>query len=156
MRTTQVAHQQAPHTSHSVYATAASLLMAWLASAVVASAAPATSVLAGTVSRMDGARLPRATVTLTERARGHQLISVSDELGSFLVHDVPDGTYDLVAEFPGPDAARHDGARHRGRFADRPGQRRVRDRSHHAVRRGDRARSARQRGGDRGAREPGA
>lgn len=77
------------------------LTLSLLAAPVAGAVSSSTSELFGTATRMDGARLPHATLTLTERESGHQVVGVTDELGAFVLERVPEGTYDLVAEFPG-------------------------------------------------------
>lgn len=62
--------------------------------------ARATQV-SGTVSTSDGARLPHATLVLTDTASGRQYRGSSDDLGAFVLDRLLPGSYDLVVEFPG-------------------------------------------------------
>lgn len=57
--------------------------------------------LSGTISSSDGARLPRATLVLTDTASGREIRGTSDDLGGFLLDRLAPGTYSLRVEFPG-------------------------------------------------------
>lgn len=56
--------------------------------------------VSGTTATADGARLPQATLLLTDDM-GREYRSTTSELGSFVFDRLPAGTYTLVVEFPG-------------------------------------------------------
>jgi iron complex outermembrane receptor protein len=72
-----------------------------LTSASIASAQPRPATVSGAVTSVDGARLPRASLTLTDRRSGHRIRAMSDDLGTYVLDRVPPGTYSLLVEFPG-------------------------------------------------------
>jgi iron complex outermembrane receptor protein len=57
--------------------------------------------LSGTVSSIDGARLPRATITLVDQSSDRRQTASSDGVGAFVVDGVTPGTYTVVVTFPG-------------------------------------------------------
>ncbi|MDH4065493.1 MAG: TonB-dependent receptor [Acidobacteriota bacterium] len=66
-----------------------------------ASAQGRTASIAGTIASHDGARIPFATLTLTDEASGRTVRRASDDRGAFLFENVPAGTYDLLIDAPG-------------------------------------------------------
>lgn len=66
-----------------------------------AAAQPHAAPVSGTVTSVDGARLPRATIIVTSDASGEQRRSASDSLGAFVVDRLPAGSYTILVEFPG-------------------------------------------------------
>lgn len=67
----------------------------------LAGAQSRAEAVTGTVMSPDGARLPRATLTLVNDVTQQVFRAASDDLGSFVVDRLPSGTYTLVVEFPG-------------------------------------------------------
>ncbi len=68
---------------------------------LAASGDDGSATVSGNVASLDGARLPHASITLTEPRSGRQVRTTSDRLGAFTIGPLPAGTYSLVAEFPG-------------------------------------------------------
>jgi iron complex outermembrane recepter protein len=66
-----------------------------------AAAQPTAASVSSTVTSVDGARLPRATIILTSDASGEQHRSASDNLGAFVLDRLPAGRYTVLVEFPG-------------------------------------------------------
>jgi len=64
----------------------------------------APSTISGTVASPDGARLPHATITVTDLASSRVYRGTSNELGAFVLQRLPAGTYLVLVEFPGFDA----------------------------------------------------
>jgi len=81
--------------------TATAFAIAWITLGAASAAQQRTAAVSGTVASSDGARLPRATLTLTDEASGQQFRGVSDDLGGFVLDRLPAGTYRLLVEFPG-------------------------------------------------------
>ncbi|MGE3513241.1 MAG: TonB-dependent receptor, partial [Vicinamibacterales bacterium] len=80
---------------------AATLWLLFVFGAASASAQPRVATLVGFVSTPDGARLPRASIMLTDRTSGRRSHGTTDDLGAFLFDRLPAGTYEVVVEFPG-------------------------------------------------------
>jgi len=59
------------------------------------------SSISGTVSASDGARLPRATLTLVQHGTGASATNASTDVGTYRFTGLAAGTYDLVAATPG-------------------------------------------------------
>ena len=76
-------------------------LLCLLATVSIASAQPRPATVSGEVTSVDGARLPRASLTLTDQASGRQMRGTSDDLGAFVLDRVSPGAYVLLVEFPG-------------------------------------------------------
>lgn len=57
--------------------------------------------VSGIITTIDGARLPHATVTLTDQKSGQIFRGTSDDLGAFALDGIPPGVYTFVTEFPG-------------------------------------------------------
>jgi iron complex outermembrane receptor protein len=57
--------------------------------------------LSGTVASTDGARLPHASLTLTDQASARTVRGTSDTLGGFVLDRLPPGSYSLHVDFPG-------------------------------------------------------
>jgi Carboxypeptidase regulatory-like domain/TonB dependent receptor len=60
-----------------------------------------TGKIAGTVSDPSGARIPMASITITNTAQGLQTKVTADEHGDFILPSVPVGTYDILFEAKG-------------------------------------------------------
>ncbi len=89
---------------HSLKNTATALVLAVALAAIGTAAINAqqrTATVSGTVASIDGARLPHATLTLTEESSGREFRGTSDDLGSFVIDRLPAGTYRMLVEFPG-------------------------------------------------------
>jgi len=78
-----------------------SLVLLSLLAAGVAAAQPPAGRLSGTVTSIDGARLPHATLTLVDRHSTRETRGTSDALGAFVLERLPSGTYTLRVDFPG-------------------------------------------------------
>lgn len=82
-----------------------SVLAVWLAGsgslAFGQSATLDAATVAGTVTSLGGARLPHATITLTDPASGRRFRGTSNESGAYVLDGLPPGAYVLEAEFPG-------------------------------------------------------
>ena len=78
-----------------------SLLLACLAWPIVLQAQPVTASIAGTIASYDGARIPFATLVLTDQGSGRTIRSASDERGTFLFENLVAGTYDLAIDATG-------------------------------------------------------
>jgi iron complex outermembrane receptor protein len=84
-----------------VRALLAAALVSLSSGSAIAAAQPPSAVISGIVTSVDGARLPRASITATEHASGRQFRGSTDDLGAFVLDRLPAGTYTLVVEFPG-------------------------------------------------------
>lgn len=67
----------------------------------MASAQPSSTTVSGVVTTIDGARLPHASIAVTDRTSGRRFSGTSDGLGAFVLRPLPPGTYTVVVEFPG-------------------------------------------------------
>src|SRR2546425_8017281 len=63
--------------------------------------AQATAQIAGTVKDQTGAVLPGVEVTATQTATGIARMSVTNETGSYVLANLPIGSYRLKAGLPG-------------------------------------------------------
>ncbi|HEY0592837.1 MAG TPA: TonB-dependent receptor [Thermoanaerobaculia bacterium] len=79
---------------------ACAAILALLALPLPASADAAPATISGSIASVDGARLPHASIALTDETTGRIFRATSDELGAFAMR-VPPGTYSIRAEFPG-------------------------------------------------------
>ena len=78
-----------------------SLLVLCLAWPALLQAQTETASIAGSIASHDGARIPFATLVLTDRASGRTTRVASDDRGSFLFEYLLAGTYDLTIDAAG-------------------------------------------------------
>lgn len=72
-----------------------------LALVTFASAQAPVHTLSGTVVSSDGARLPHASLTLTDTTSAREVRGTTDSMGAFVLDRLPPGTYALRVDFPG-------------------------------------------------------
>jgi len=79
------------------------LFVVWLAGggSLAAAQGVASGTVSGTVTSLGGARLPHASLTLTDQATGRRFRGTSNDAGAYVLDRLAPGTYVLQAEFPG-------------------------------------------------------